>query len=443
MDALQAPARRLARTIIILGEDEGTAFALRAIAAIRVAGSASLGDSHRLLLWWANLVTLRWSLWTLGGGRSGGVPKDGSSAHRTFSWMDQSVAPALRQLEESIFNDLVEYLWASVLLRVTKETADAACEQGRRASVTAANGDPLYEGGAVSYWISGLTAVDRELICVGRPPPAPRALHSLARRQALQHILMRLDTVLFSNLLSDGGGVGGGSASRGANNPGTCLESLLDPALLPFQRGPTLNFGTGVDLKMAAGKLANWAADAGVREAPPLLHGGSGAVHNEVPPPPASGVGVRLFAQLRAGADLLMMPKGELSNAEVRLVVAPSLSVGAVCKILQRYKPDDPASESFSPALLKQLRKEEAAAERSSGGSKGAGTAGLQGGTGFVQGYEAPDEVELLEEGLIEPLSLEVSGDSDDELSALEERSVGDCRFQLLRELWKGVRTSK
>ena len=39
-------------------------------------------------------------------------------------------------------------------------------------------------------------------------------------------------------------------------------------------------------------------------------------------------------------------------------------------------------------------------------------------------------------------MSLEVSDESDEELGALEERSGGDRRFQLLRELWAGVRAS-
>ena len=42
--------------------------------------------------------------------------------------------------------------------------------------------------------------------------------------------------------------------------------------------------------------------------------------------------------------------------------------------------------------------------------------------------------------GLIQPLSLDVSEESDDELSALEDRGDGDRRFQLLRVLWGGVR---
>lgn len=66
-------------------------------------------------------------------------------------------------------------------------------------------------------------------------------------------------------------------------------------------------------------------------------------------------------------------------------------------------------------------------------------------------GYEPPSESSLLADGLIEPVSLELDDDSDDELDAVSEmydstqaapESKGEetQRFQLLKELWSSAR---
>ena len=61
-------------------------------------------------------------------------------------------------------------------------------------------------------------------------------------------------------------------------------------------------------------------------------------------------------------------------------------------------------------------------------------------------GYEPPSESQLLADGLIEPVSLEMDAESDDELDALSEmydpenKGDGTHRYTLLRELWSSAR---
>ena len=61
-------------------------------------------------------------------------------------------------------------------------------------------------------------------------------------------------------------------------------------------------------------------------------------------------------------------------------------------------------------------------------------------------GYEPPSESQLLADGLIEPVSLEMDAESDDELDALSEmydpdnKGEGTHRYTLLRELWSSAR---
>lgn len=425
LEALQAPARRLARTIIILGPEEGTAFASNAIAAIRASVTASLDDPHRILLWWANVVTLRWSFWALSSGVNGRKSRVTPTSGENFDWLATTLGPKLLLLEKKLFSDLVNLLWRGVLVPTAEESVSRASGRvfGTPLSRTVSNssvslgrsqgfdGDGGPDGpdgrdtGAGSHWIRGLRAVDVALNPHGRPPAAPRHLMSVLRRQLLLALLGRLDGRLVGGVLED-------------EEPSPRSPESMDPELLPFCKG-ALTFSKAVEMKMAAGRLAVWAADAGVREGPS----------------PLGGSEVRLFPRLRAAADLLMMPKGALADAEIRRTVAAALPPSSIASLLQRYRAEDPASDASSPGLIKQLRAEAAAALESEGLKDN-----------NLEYYDLPSDQTLLNEGLIQPLSLEMGADSDDELSALEETTRLDDgskegrRYEMLRELWKAVR---
>jgi len=51
------------------------------------------------------------------------------------------------------------------------------------------------------------------------------------------------------------------------------------------------------------------------------------------------------FPQLRATADLLMMPKEVLTDRTIRAEVLPGLSLGRICSLLERFQPDDFAAD--------------------------------------------------------------------------------------------------
>lgn len=443
IEEFQAPARRLARTIIILGPEEGVAFGRRAVAAVRAAASASLGDPHRLLLWWANAMTLRWSFWALARGGVGSSPQYNSDVsspgggQSNFEWLSDALGPMLRQLESQMYNDLVNLLWTGTLLPTAALSAAEAAGAGgrvggkgeaspslmRRISATSTRGSPIPEAlkpdasaeeRAVAHWIRGLRAVDAVLSSVGRPHAAPRPLLSLLRRQALAGVLGYLDRGLLDALLTDGNAAAAGGGRSGS------IGETLPPELIPFQRGK-FSFSVGVQLKMAAGRLVNWAADAGVREGSASMPG----------TPRSNPDKAKMLPQLREVADLLMLPKGSFGDEEMRRTVAPSLAPGVMVKILQRYQPDNGAADKFSPSLIKQLRAEEA--------TDNGGMVFANGSPMKAQVYVPPSEEVLLQEGLVQPLSLDMSADSDEELSALEER--GDRRYTMLRHLWGAGRT--
>lgn len=65
--ALHTPARRLARTIVTFGMDEGIVFGLRALRAIEAVAEGCRDDVRGLCFWWSNCIQLRWMLWAMCG----------------------------------------------------------------------------------------------------------------------------------------------------------------------------------------------------------------------------------------------------------------------------------------------------------------------------------------------------------------------------------------
>ncbi|KAL4419165.1 hypothetical protein ABPG77_009141, partial [Micractinium sp. CCAP 211/92] len=142
---LHTPARRLARTIICLGPQEGLAFGLQAIRAIEATAGAGSGDLHRLTFWWSNVLQLRWMFWALchghGDALAGGASSsalDGArrrnseqqlsprtslaaaAARGGQDWMQASpraLVPHLRELESWLFGEMLKHLWWRVLLQ--------------------------------------------------------------------------------------------------------------------------------------------------------------------------------------------------------------------------------------------------------------------------------------------------------------------------------------
>lgn len=373
---LRAPARRLARTIIILGQEQGTAFAARAVSAIESVAQAAFGDVHKVLLWWGTVVTLRWSLWalTLGGNipsseqgettteAEKAQPSDADTAPSSqFSWLQQSLIPALLRLEESLFVSALDALWNCILLPSAKNSA--AGDSNRKTT------DSMANGGAVSHWTHALHAADVALNDPARPKLLTRGLFHLARRRLLLCLLDRLDSLFFTSLIS-----------TTASTSGTFFPDSLDQKLLPCQSSAQLTFDVGVELKISAGRLVNWAADVGIKEGP--------ALRIDLP----HKTELKLFPRVRAAADLLMMSKNMLTDADIRQEVAPNLSSSAVYKLLSKYRSLDDSGtggDSTTPALLKQLKKESVS---ESGDSLVVDSA--------MEGYSIPDEVILLEEGI-------------------------------------------
>ncbi|CAL5224103.1 g6734 [Coccomyxa viridis] len=420
-----APARRLARTTISLGPDEGILFGLRAIRAVEAAAE-SASDVVGRAFWWSNCIQLRWMLWAMshGGSLDSEYGQELGGSVDDFDWVMQVLVPPLRELEGYVFEQLLRQLWRNVLLEATFGDTLAGASAAKPI-LPSKHRQATREEQAVQRWLQALQGVQRALL------PAASAATSghvtLLKQKALTAILRRLDALLFGKLLGAAerrGSAGDLGLEEGRGAFSDDWDSMLadgnialDPELLPFPRG-RFSFGVGVNLKMAVSRWTNWAADVGLREE------NMGAEE-----------GYMLFPCLRATADLLMMPKEVLTDRAIRAEVVPGLSLRRICQLLNRFLPDDFAPDPLPPGLLDALNNETPPSEPAMSPTNKLHAA-----------YEPISEAELLADGLIEPVSLEMDDESEDEVEALSEMYDPDCssdgtyRFVLLKELWASAR---
>eukprot|EP00884_Botryococcus_braunii_P007165 jgi/Botrbrau1/1644/Bobra.0185s0054.1 len=369
------------------------------------AAAEGASDIMGMAYWWSNAIQLRWMLWAMCHG-SGEDDADGSA--NEFDWVMQVLVPPLRKLESQVFRGMVEHLWEGVLLEAL---ASDSLPGARPRSHT----QHTREEAAMTRWLDALQSVHRALL------PAARAATSghvmLLKQKALAALLRKLDSLLFTRLVI---GEDGGEGRVSFSGKGGMEEEAegLDPKLLPFTPA-RISFGVGIQLKMAVARWAEWAADVGLHDDKRGTLEGS-----------------TLFPQLRGSADLLMMNKERLTNKQLRADVAPGLGLSRICQLLERYQPDDDAPEPLPEGLLEALKREAAA-------SRGRDSDGL---ISAEIMYAPPSEAALLADGLIEPVSLEMDYESEEEVNALAEMydqqqlDEGTQRFSLLRDLWASAR---
>ncbi|KAK9839098.1 hypothetical protein WJX74_009525 [Apatococcus lobatus] len=425
--AVHAPARRVARTTIMLGPEEGVVFGVRAIRAIEAAADGC-SDVVGMAYWWSNCIQLRWMLWAMCHGGGFGDASDGPPIVNEFDWVMKVLVPPLKDLECYIFENINTNLWSNVLVETAMSEAFASVAQS-------ANHSPHHprisqQELAIHRWHDALAAVNRTLVASGQGAPAGHV--ELLKQKVVTALLRRLDSSLFAHLvqedqaaMEDGSSIHRdhfGGQKHNASFDTRASSMKLDSKLLPFPKGP-LTFGVGINLKMAVTRWTNWASDIDIKE-------------------DLKGIdeGYSLFPRLRATADLLMMPKEVLTDRVTRSEVVPGLPLRRICQILERFEPDDFAPDPLPAGLLDALHQETPPSQPTpSPAAK------------LDAGYEPPSESSLLADGLIEPVSLELDDDSDDELDAVSEmydstqtapesRGEETQRFQLLKELWSSAR---
>ncbi|KAF8057725.1 hypothetical protein HT031_005909 [Scenedesmus sp. PABB004] len=455
--SVHAPARRIARTLVCLGRQDGLPFGLLALRQVSASVVAGRGDIGGLAFWWTNSVHLRGFLQSLNLALASAADDDDDAPRH---WAAAELVPRLLQQEKFIFDELVSYVWTHTFVPAV------AASRARPASMALAAGVVKRAGqeAAMRKWIAALEAVAAQLRGLGREGHV-----STLRHQVLLEVLKRMDVLIFHCLLAPPPGSDDGSSSGGAPLPspgasgggwgagdgpgpsprpgaGVLFDPLnpnmpvLDDSMLFFGRG-ALSFGTGMHLKMAATRFQQWAfGEGGMREIWANL--------------PAQGQS--LFPLLRATSDLLMMPKDLLLEPGIREDMCDNLPLGTLVYMLTRFAPDDFSREGIPFEVLAALRAEAAdAAPR--GGDPAALAAAL--GTGpprlVVEAectyYSPTDDMAMEKVEVGEEPGLEYDADSEDELDALgglcADTTCGTgppLRFKLLHNLWSaGVPRSR
>lgn len=369
-ERLQAPARRLARTIVALGRDVGPQFADQAFNAIKNSCIASLLDMHRYVLWWSTLVTLRWSFWTL-------VESDASDDlqnDRTgFAWLQELISPKVESLEIWVFERLLEISWDEYILSGVASAMKKVHKMEDLATL----------------WITELQKVLDALDNVYRPISSSKTLKTVLKRQLLLSLLPKMDTTLF--------------------------QLLIDTKSLAFK---PLTSSQGLEIKIFAEKISKWMKSNGLTNVEERHEDWDHAQSD-----------TEYLPKMISAANILVTPKTSLLDPEVRGQVAPNMSVALICEILRNYEDADEKlgdSSQLTADIVARLKAQ--LISRIDGN--------LSYDKSDVAYLHAP-EVWLLQQGIIQPLSLEMSADSDDEIAELEKQHPSSEKYVLLRDLWK------
>lgn len=190
-----------------------------------------------------------------------------------------------------------------------------------------------------THWVNALDAAERALTGVtGAAGEAPLGILPAVTAAVLQALLVRLDTAL------------GNAVALGPD--AAAAAGVVDVPGRPACPGAgAASFAAGGGAKLLATRVGAWAA-----------------ARSLVPPPgepPGPGGDACFMPRLRACGDVLVMPKGALSDAGMRHDVAAALPPATLHALLARFTPDGDAPDPVPAALLASLAPPPAKASRS------------------------------------------------------------------------------
>eukprot|EP00850_Spirogloea_muscicola_P018384 SM000168S02583 [mRNA] locus=s168:35959:43415:- [translate_table: standard] len=291
----------------------------------------------------------------------------------------QALLAALARVERWLHSRVLQIIWWHIMTpamqKKDKQTAMAAtappvrlesipldselCRaDSLKPSVTGESPGRQAEG-AISRWRWALLEVFRKL-CPARGIGEDCGCLPTLTWQVLEQCGARLDTALFNALLRDGGGAG--MPTDPVSDP------LTEPAALPIQPGQ-LTFGGGVQLKIAISAWSAVLTEIRCTLAPVLTerrmvpdrkvaHLAAAAEAGHEDADCDAGVDVERFQQLRALADLLMLPKEMLMDHAVRKEACSNLSLAVIRRIITLFQTDELAPDAISPSLVAALNAE-------------------------------------------------------------------------------------
>ena len=282
-------ARRLARTVIALGDLDGAEFAERAIKTIKIACASSLGDVHRFVLWWSALITLRIRFFTLA--EDAGDGKAGSGSSSFFGWLT-SVAPIIADAEAEIYANIVQHIWDAHVAPNLMISGDVDSR--------------------ISRIMFGLNAA---LDALSAFSDTSVSILKTLNRLVLEDIAVKLDVALLQGHLALA------SSSSSSSN-------RVDGDIV-------IDSSTGLEIKMLVSKLTTY-------------FNSRGAFVEATPGPTPV-----MLPRMDSLSNVLVSQKAGLADAEVRKAIAPRISLATIITILSGYTmlPDEGSIEDFQKLL--------------------------------------------------------------------------------------------
>ena len=290
-----------------------------------------------------------------------------------FEWLRELISPKVESLETWIFERLLEISWNDYILSGVDSEIQKVCKMDDLANL----------------WTTAIQKVLDMLDNINRPISASKTLKSVLKRQLLLSLLPKMDVALF--------------------------QLLVDTNSQAFK---PLTSSQGLEIKVFAEKISKWMKSNGVANVEERHEDWDHAQSD-----------VEYLPRMISAANILVTPKNSLLDSEVRDQVAPNMSIASICEILRNYEDIDEKMVD-SPRLTADIVARLKAKVMNRSDKK------ISYEDFDVKYLHAP-EVWQLQQGMIQPLSLEMSTDSDDEITELEKRHPGGEKYALLRDLWK------
>ncbi|KAH7372524.1 hypothetical protein KP509_17G008100 [Ceratopteris richardii] len=379
---LHAPARRLARVYLYACKhwtDERRASCARNImSGLVIVARACGNDVARLTFWWSNTVVLREIISASGeespkpglsthpnspsekkkispsSPNNGKLPlkqKTVSPSHGVDDWRKQNALTfALERLESWIYTKVVESIWWQVLTPQMQQPVkqdfseadetfiDMRVEDRRRARQPVI---PVLEEarqGSFSVEIWRRAFHDTyERLCPVRSLHVECGCLPMLSRLVLEACVYRLDVAMFNAILRD---------DEVPTDP--VSDPISDLRVLPIPNS-SLSFGLGAQLKNAVANLSSYISDLTRTDS------NNSTVNDSFEDEENNFIS---FPWLKAMGGLLMLPKKMLIDKSMRKEVCPTLELPFIAKILSKFRPDEYSPEPVTQELLDIINEE-------------------------------------------------------------------------------------
>ncbi|KAK3264090.1 hypothetical protein CYMTET_27145 [Cymbomonas tetramitiformis] len=319
---------------------EAVVLARRATSALGAVIRASGEEVLRLAFWWSNVVVLRAML-----------AEDSSTSMKPLL---ETVVEQLLLMERSTFDKIMCYSWGK---EIVKRLQYDRCQHINSSAA------------ALGYWKEAMGAV-LEGLCPRRMEGESCGCLPDLSNQVMTACMEWLDVLMLNAYLGwelrapskppPGTSQDDLDAERRDTDPQASVSERAMARLLPdcgVEANSPLTFGTGMRLKLFVGDLSDELDK--MRRRSQAIATQSGAPSSLLR---QDSRRMEYFPRMRAVADMLMLPKSNLADPEIRRHVCPNLTPSMIKRLLESFRADEHSAETIPATLFSALDAASAAA---------------------------------------------------------------------------------